>query len=269
MNAWTTKAPTHWATLSWSSTNGAGTALLPHILQAKVVRSADPTPKWQPIYLRTSAARRPTPPPMLPVPFLLTVYSFTLGGPSVNVASPCGTAAPLATALPHALACLRPHAATPRASPLLAKAPTGRPSRDSRSASSANSGKLALAMLALWALAHAAPLFVDVPAAVAAEIPSTLAALPSPLLGLLFPPSDGSPPSPEEILIFDAIAFVGGPLTLLSGAFFRIVNGSERPGFEKDPIVTFLGGPEVVRAGKARIREEGFTALFDPSLFRP
>eukprot|EP00967_Tisochrysis_lutea_P107201 scaffold165116_cov26-Tisochrysis_lutea.AAC.1 len=137
--------------------------------------------------------------------------------------------------------------------------------KSSHSFSSANSGKLALAALALCA----APMFLDPPAAGAAGISESLSSMPSALLGdLLFAPGDGSPPTPEETLIFDAIAFIGGPLTLFGGAFFRVVNGAERPGFEKDPIVQFLGGPDVVRAGKARIREEGFIALFDPNLFR-
>lgn len=200
---------------------------------------------------------------MVPI-CLLPVSALLFGVTSLKVTASCGTPVPMATVLPHSLACSRP-----RAAPLVAKVPASKSGGDSRSASSANSGKLALAALALWVLAHAAPLFVDVLPAGAAEIPCTLAPLPSPLLSdLLFPPGDGSPPSPEEILIFDAIAFIGGPLTLLSGAFLRIVNGAERPGFEKDPIVQFLGGPEVVRAGKARIRKEGFVALFDPKLFR-
>lgn len=62
-------------------------------------------------------------------------------------------------------------------------------------------------------------------------------------------------------------AFVGGPIALIGGNFFRIINGSEKDGFETDPVVKFLGGPEKVRAAKARIREEGMVAMFDPRLF--
>jgi len=171
-----------------------------------------------------------------------------------------------------AAAALQPIAASRIASraSVVALAPRGAADRDAeRAARSAKSGKLGLALAAVWLLAHIAPLF-DVAAVGAVDVPATIASLPTPLLaGLLFPPSDGSPPSADEMLIFNVIAFVGGPLTLASGAFFRVVNGAERPGFDKDPIVKLLGGPAVVRAGRARIREEGFPALFDPNLFRP
>ena len=74
--------------------------------------------------------------------------------------------------------------------------------------------------------------------------------------------------SNEEMQQFYVNAFVGGPVALMGGYFFRVINGREREGFESDPVVRLLGGPEKVRAGKRRLREEGMGVLFDPSLFR-
>ena len=33
---------------------------------------------------------------------------------------------------------------------------------------------------------------------------------------------------------------MGGPIALIGGNFFRIINGSEKDGFETDPVVKFL-----------------------------
>lgn len=67
---------------------------------------------------------------------------------------------------------------------------------------------------------------------------------------------------------FYLTAFAGGPLALLGGSFFRVINGRERDGFAADPVVRRLGGEEKVRAARRRLRKEGFSVLFDPSLFR-
>ena len=67
---------------------------------------------------------------------------------------------------------------------------------------------------------------------------------------------------------FYLTAFAGGPLALLGGSFFRVINGRERDGFAADPVVRLLGGEEKVRAARRRLRKEGFSVLFDPSLFR-
>ena len=147
---------------------------------------------------------------------------------------------------------IQPMAAT-RAAPVVSYVPTPAVRRanlvmsDSRS----SSRSLAVAALSIWLGTHLLPLLLQAAPASAAELGA--------------PPS---PVSPEDQLYFNLIAFVGGPLTLLGGAFFRIINGREQPDFEQDPIVNFLGGPEVVRAAKQRVRDEGMPALFDPSLFR-
>ncbi len=51
------------------------------------------------------------------------------------------------------------------------------------------------------------------------------------------------------------------------GAFFRVVNGAERKGFERDPIVQYLGGPETVRAARRRLREEVCIQYYNSILY--
>lgn len=96
-------------------------------------------------------------------------------------------------------------------------APAVRHSNIVMSEPKSSSKSFAVAALAIWLGTHLLPLLLQVAPVSAAEVGG----------------AGPSPVSSEDQLYFNAIAFVGGPLTLASGAFFRVINGREQPDFEQ------------------------------------
>lgn len=89
------------------------------------------------------------------------------------------------------------------------------------------------------------------PAVTRAPAPRAPAVRPSMLAEL--PPAAADP----DTLTFYALAFIGGPLTLVGGQIFRVVNGAEMANFEKDDmLVQALGGPDKVREMRAKLKAQ-------------